>query len=502
MTFTQQTPFVDRPELETQPESCRVSSKPILNLIDRLCQTLERENINYCHWKSNLAIDRSASGENDLDLLVSRADVQRFTEILARLEFKEAQAPVEMQMPGVLDYYGYDKESDRFVHVHAHYQLILGHDRTKNYRLPIEEPFLESATQIDLFRLPSLEFEFIVLVIRMVLKYLTWDVLLAGMGKTPTSTRQEFEDLLPRVNWERISEILRQHLPYLDRSLFDACVQSIQRDSSIWKRIRVGHQLQKTLQAYARRPHGIDVCLKYWRHISRAVRQRVLGGLPKKQLSRGGAIIAIVGGDGAGKSTAVAALNCWLSSKFDTLSFHLGKPAKSRTTIVIRAILKGLQVLSRPVRRSRTSPGYDRIVRQLCTTRDRYLTYVRMRRFATNGGVVICDRFPMAEIQLMDAPQIEKMVAEEERNGLVNWAIQLEKHWYGYMRTPESIVVLKLDPEIAVLRKTDEKPEYVRPRSTEIWEFDWQSRGIATIDASSSKEETIAQLKSWIWSAL
>jgi hypothetical protein len=42
-----------------------------------------------------------------------------------------------MQLPGVLDYYGYDWEAQRFVHVHAHYQLILGHGATKNYHIPI-----------------------------------------------------------------------------------------------------------------------------------------------------------------------------------------------------------------------------------------------------------------------------------------------------------------------------------------------------------------------------
>ena len=50
---------------------------------------LEAEKIDYCHWKSNAAIDRSASGDNDLDLLVSRSDAQQFTELLDQLGYKE-----------------------------------------------------------------------------------------------------------------------------------------------------------------------------------------------------------------------------------------------------------------------------------------------------------------------------------------------------------------------------------------------------------------------------
>ena len=117
-----------------------VADPPILTLFRLLCQALAEEEIMYCHWKSNNALDRSASGDNDLDLLISRADAGRFTEILFRLGFKQTQAPFDKQMTGVSDYYGYDDQADKWVHVHAHYQLIMGHDMTKNFHLPIEEP--------------------------------------------------------------------------------------------------------------------------------------------------------------------------------------------------------------------------------------------------------------------------------------------------------------------------------------------------------------------------
>jgi hypothetical protein len=191
------------------------SSFSVLPLIRKLCNVLVAENIAYCHWKSNNVLERSASGDNDLDLLVSRADVPRFTELLYRLGFKQAKAPAEKQMPGVLDYYGYDEEADRLIHVHAHYQLILGHDMTKNYRLPVERPYLESVVQGDLFKVPTPEFEFIVFVIRMVLKHSTWDVILGREETLKASERKELAYLQARVNQDHLYDILKWRLPYI-----------------------------------------------------------------------------------------------------------------------------------------------------------------------------------------------------------------------------------------------------------------------------------------------
>ena len=68
-------------------------------------------------------MDRSASGDNHLDLLVSRIHAKRFAEILHGLDFKETFLPREDQLPGVRDYYGYDQKTEKLVHVHAHFQF-------------------------------------------------------------------------------------------------------------------------------------------------------------------------------------------------------------------------------------------------------------------------------------------------------------------------------------------------------------------------------------------
>ena len=484
-----------------------------LDLVRRLCETLNKEGIVYCHWKSTAALDRSARGDNDLDLLVSRSDALRFTEILCRHGFKETFGPTDLQLPGVLNYYGYDQPANRFVHVHAHYQLVMGHDMTKNTHLPLEQPYLASAVQRGLFKVPAPEFEFILLVIRMVLKHSTWDTNLTRQGTLSVNEKQELSYLQARSDPAQIDYLLKQHLPFVDLMLFDDCLQSLQPGCPIWNRIRTANKLQNRLKINGRHSQISDLYLKLWHRLVLGMRRRVLRRVPKIHLANGGAIIAIVGGDGAGKSTAVDELYAWLSKKFDVTKVHLGKPPWSLTTITIRGILKigrslGLYPFMRtPLEytldpNSIIFPGYPWLMREVCTARDRYLTYKKARRSASNGGIVICDRFPLPQVKLMDGPQVERMASAIKKNWFIKFLTSLESSYYQQIMLPELLIVLRLDPETAVIRKSDEAEVSVRARSTEIWGLDWRGTPAYVIDTNRTKEEVFSSLKTLLWEQL
>jgi thymidylate kinase len=490
-----------------------MAEQTTLNLVYKLCKALEAEEVAYCHWKSNVALDRSASGDNDLDLLVSRGYVQRFTEILYRLGFKEVLCPSEKNLPGVLNYYGYDKEADRLVHVHAHYQLILGHDMTKNYRLPIERPFLESSFQDNLFRIPTPEFEFIVFVIRMMLKHSTWDVILVRQGTLPKPARRELKYLESRIDETQVYPLLRQYLPSINPRLFDDCVRSLRPDCPIWTRIKAGRQLQQALQPNARRAQVPETCLKLWRRVLRAVWWRVFGHSARKRLAVGGAMIALVGGDGAGKSTAVDELYSWLSKEFDTIKVHFGKPSWSWTSFAVKGTLKvsgslGIFLKGKSSVRPRTdtdllvSAGYSQWLWNICTARDRYRTYVKARRYASNGGLVICDRYPLPQVRLMDGSHSDQMIDMGQANRLIEFLAQAEKKYYQKILPPDLLIVLRVDPEIAVQRKMTEDAALVRARCQEMWEWGCQQPIAHVLDACRSQPEVLSDLKFLIWSEL
>ncbi|MFZ5858234.1 MAG: hypothetical protein ACOYZ6_15520 [Chloroflexota bacterium] len=478
-----------------------------LELITQLCSTLAAQGIDYCHWKSNSFLHRSASGENDLDLLIGRADAQRFEQILAGLGFKETYLPPSESLPGVRDFYGWDETSERLVHVHAHYQLVLGNDLSKNYRLPIEKAYLDSSTQGDLLRVPAPEFELVVLVIRMTLKHSTWDAMLMRHGQLSKTERIELDDLATYENLSKVDAVL-QSLS-LSRDLIDLCLRSVQPNCPFWTRVRAGERLQNALRTCARRPHWRDVLLKFSRRIWQPILRRVFGITPKNRFANGGLFVAIVGGDGAGKTTVIETLYKIFAGKFEIEKIHMGKPAWSWTTVLMRGLLKigtllHLYPFEGDVYEELGQPhGTPWFLRAVCTARDRALTYQRARRLSSNGRIVICDRYSLAGFMQMDGPQCESALTNVKRQTrFLRFLADREKFYYEQIHPPDLLIVLKLDPEIAVQRKTDETEASVRARSSEVWGLEWENVSGFVADASRSREEAFSQVMSIVWSRL
>ena len=507
------------------PEGARVRATEInggpevLELIAELCRDLDREGVRYCHWKSNEALARSASGVNDLDLLIARSDARRFEGVLRRLGFRDARLPGWKELPGVYHSYALDRRSGRFVHIHAHYQLVIGDDMTKNYHLPIEPAYLGSATKVTPFNVPSPAFELGLFLVRMVLKHSTWDAFLTFQASLSASERRELDYLLERVDLDEVWALMATQLPFIDRDLWMRCLRASGADVSVPFRIRTAARLEQALSGLGRRSHATDVYLKMWRRSRTFARRKLFRRGPiMHRLAAGGVVVGIVGSDGAGKSTVVDGLASWLASEnLYATTVHMGKPPRS----VSSKILKGAMTFVASLHRRPTSSAsslksslaqHDRSMGvrdrarlrwEVMTARDRYRTYRRVRRLASNGAVVICDRFPLPVVVRMDGsvtarvtdvgrfgPRVAKLAAREQR-------------YYERIGFPDILVVLRVDPDIAVERKAGVEPEsLVRPRAEEVWQTDWSRIPAIVVDAAASREDVLSQIKSEIWSRL
>ena len=180
----------------------------LTNLFDRL----HAQQIRYCHWKSTEHLRASLDAALDLDVLVHRADARRLTRLLTDVDFKRF-GDGGHGYPGVEDYLGFDPDTGRLSHLHLHYQLTLGEQFLKGYRLPWEDLVLDTRTMdaehgvyvID----PNLEA--LLLVTRAALKLRARDYLLAAAGYRYIrgGALRELRWLARRVNRDRLAALAR-----------------------------------------------------------------------------------------------------------------------------------------------------------------------------------------------------------------------------------------------------------------------------------------------------
>ena len=247
----------------TMPEDQRP-----LDLVVSLCLRLEAADVPYCHFKSNEALDRSLTGENDLDLLVGAEGAERFLEVLAALGFKEGRPPKVRRIPGVAQYYGLDVATGRLVQVHAHRRLVFGDDTTKNFGLDVEDAYIASAPRGPLLRVPSPEYEYLLFTLRMVVKHCTLDAMLMLQGRMSSSERRELIWLTDRADQTRVRELVRTELPFIGQELFDRCVAALQPGRNAWFRARTAGRLHRALAAHRRRRRLTDASLRVLRRVT------------------------------------------------------------------------------------------------------------------------------------------------------------------------------------------------------------------------------------------
>jgi len=473
----------------------------IVRLISELC----RAGVRYCHWKSNEALAKSASGENDLDLLVCRDDLTIFREVLMKLGLKLARSSGFRNVPGIEDYYGYDESTGLIFHVHAHYRLVVGHDASKSIVLPIEKAYIASARLLDgqIMPTPAVEMEFIVFCLRMVLKFTLFGAL-RGRPLLGAGARREYEWLGQRVNMARVRELQATHLPMISSSLFESCISSVAGDTGIIKRGRTYWRLRRALRGCER----MGVLQEVWRRqslramqlVSRLRRKPLLS---ERGLAGGGLVIAIVGGDGSGKSSAIGHLAAWLGGNFKVTQLHMGKPPRRFSTLQMDAFSR----ITSLARRGEVQLAHRGLVRYLhmfrsvLYARDRYYCHKDGHRKALHGDVVICDRHYLPFVQSMDGAECERLGGPSP-DRICRWLTRLEHGYLARIMPPHVLLHLAVPPELAVARKTTEDAAYVRERNERIMMNAELRKTAWVIDASADRDSVCRELRKVVWGKL
>jgi hypothetical protein len=466
-------------------------------LLEQLALALDRQGIRYCQWKGHWSAHRWSRGYGDVDLLVDHGAIAGFHAVAEQLGFKLALPAGARQIPSVEHYLGFDPLVPRLLHLQVRYRLLLGEYWTRIYRIPVEHQILAESVRGQLFLVPSPTHAFLIFVLRMMLRQVGRP-LLSARARWLSGIRVPLASLEAAGNAAELARLLDQHLSPVDLTFFERCVRTLDGQSDRLDRLVLPWQLHLKLRAHMRRPPVRSMITAV---IHKLLPRQLATGMadPRMRLSGGGLVVALIGGDASGKSTCSRELQSWLASECPTMRADLGNPPMSLLTLLVGAALKLQRGGGRWLRRSTRSGSFLELLRELCTARDRYRLYQRVRRFAAAGGIALCERYPVRREEVHVAPGVPKLL-HPHAPGFVRVVRQAEASYCSRILAPDVSFVLKLDPELATLRTPQKPPEDVRERSRIIWETDWSATGAHLVDASQPLPDVLRQLKTAIWS--
>jgi thymidylate kinase len=493
-----------------------------------LFQSLNESGIRYCLWKSNIRQEQGMSGETDLDLLVERGQSAAFRHLLQEHNVKPFHAAPGRNYPAMENYLGFDDETGRLFHLHVHYHLVLGEQFVKNYRLPLEDHFLDSVQLRYGAKLPSPELEIIILSIRILLKYrereLLRDIFPYRSTGISASFRKEIQWLLEQTSRDRIERTLVQISEIVPADLILAFLDiALTGRKAGLKLYFLRNRLRRTLSLF-QRTNPFSAILRYFGEMWD--RRKFLRSSPvtKMTLPAGGLTLALIGADGAGKSTLCKALTKWLSWKLDTQVYYLGSKLPSGRSRLLYSVYRVFRRLHQAL--ASVSSEKNFICRPFAGLRDVFLYWHhlslaqdRHERYLTGlkksmaGSLVIFDRYPLESLDPqigvghMDGSKIAAMLGKDS-GAVARFLARTERALYDRIRPPDYLAILNVSPEVSLQRKPDHKQDVVEAKSLLIRQMtalaESESRGLQRIhlNADLPFEEVFQQLKRNVWEIL
>ncbi len=489
----------------------------ILPLLLMVLNDFHRQNISYCYWKSTRRVNRGLTGEGDLDLLIAKEDQHRAQAILLERGLKLFPCVAYRDHPAILSFLGYDEPSGRIVHLHLHFRLVAGNSLLKNYRLPWEEAILARTIVHPMLPIRMLDpvNEALLLIVRSCLELRRSDPI---MLRNWRAARQKFaldrRELAARVDRATLSSRAAE---LLDHDLADMLADAVYGEPTLEDQRRLRRRVQRHFAAH-RTYNALEAGL---RSLGRAVLWAA-GSLNKRFLwaprpwSRrapgGGRVVAVIGVDGSGKSTVVAAIRAWLSQEIDVVPIYFGTghgrpslvllPFKLMVpliTLFIRTKPKGAshgKISDRP-------PGllYSALLMVWATVVaiEKRIKLSAAHRGANRGLVVLTDRYPQNEIHDFNEGL---MMARLTRVPL--WLRRFEATAYSLAHRvpPDLVIKLVVTPETAARREPDMDPAVIRTRIAQVPRLAFPGARVVCIDAEQSLTDVIRAVKREIWSLL
>lgn len=234
---------------------------------------------------------------------------------------------------------------------------------------------------------------------------------------------------------------------------------------------------------------------------------------PGGQALRLAPLIAIVGCDGAGKSTVSEAILVWMQESRSAQSCHLGIQSKALGEammkwplvgkLIARLIAKNAPRDNPTVKQNSEGPSTLAAFATFLLSIRRWRRYQKMMELRRSGIVVIADRFPQIAVANLkvDGPGLSSV---KHRNAFVAFLARREKALYAYMISyrPDLVIRLNIDLETAFARKPDHRYESLAAKIANVPKLEYQGAPILDLDSRLPLAEVIAQAKAAVSNSL
>lgn len=493
--------------------SCRPSAR-VKAVIRDLLATLEQRGVRYCHWKSNIRLADALSGDDDVDLLVHRADATAFEESLLAHGFKLTRSRDGIDHPGVFHALGLDAASGEIVHVHAYAQIVTGDSLVKNYRLSVEDALLDGTRLIDGVRVPSAEAELVLFGIRMALKHVS-PIEIAMANRGYPGVIRELEWLYAAADERRAVRLCAELFPEIEPDLLRRLLDAVGPRGSLLQRIALGWKVSARLRDRRRLGWAAASMSRIWRVIV-----LLLGRLRRRKtlaLRSGGMIIAFVGPKATGKSTLTRALGERLGRHLDVTHIHAGMPPASLLSFLPRMLTPLARIVFHKERPSEYEKAERRrqktyslvyVLRMMLAAYDRRKLLLKALRAATAGSIVISDRYPSDIAGAIDSSCFDDEAVARCSSTLKRRLMLIERSLYRGLPKPDFVIRLTAPIE-ATLARDAQRVKEGAPDAAALrrrWELEMQAyvngERVAHIDTSRPLDETISTVMQVAWKAM
>jgi hypothetical protein len=488
-----------------------------------LFQYLEETGVRHCQWKSNQHLAEALSGLTDIDLLVDKAQATQCERILNGLSFKRFQSQPWGSYPGIEHWLGLDEGTGKLVQVHLYYQLLSGAKLVKEQHLPWEKLILDTAIKDPRYdiRITDPNIEMLLLIVRIGLKTSLPRIARGMLGQDILSKDllAEFDYLLEQTD----PAILQRYAAELLSPECAAEIGEIIRRGSpadpatVW---RIKSAVSRAIQEHRRYAEAAGLVFAAQRRLyslgARALRKLDIASQAGKRLHSGGALIAVVGCDGSGKSTVSKELQEWLSWKIDSHEVYFGTgDGLVSAPVKFAKNLAGMQVpgKARPAASVQERPEGKRQKSSVREMGSRVLGFMiaverrkkvlKANRLRLNGGIIVADRYPQNQfVGINDGPRTRETGERSSRIGRFLARRELDIYDEIGEFAPDIVVKLHVPVEVARTRKPDHSVEEIRRKAEITDNLQFPYSQVIDIDASKSLDCVLLTVKKRVWNSL